>query len=102
MTRIFLLLAAGLSTSAQVISLGVKAGTVLKDSSFNGSIFSSVESGRWSGGPTRELRLPYRFSLEADPLNPSDRRKSIYAFPFPPPVNGDPMPFLSSHPPPTR
>ncbi len=96
MTRIFLLLAAGLSVSAQGISLGVKAGSVLKDSSLNESIFSAVESGRWSGGPTVELRLPYRFSLEADALYQSYQRTSSYPLALPTTANGDPVPFIFS------
>src|SRR5438874_8210164 len=103
MIRILFLLAAGLSISTWALSaqdlthsitLGVKAGTVLSDTSFSNSIYSAVESGKWSGGPSIEFRLPYRFSLEVDALYQSQRQTATYGFSILATPNGDPVPTL--------
>src|SRR5437870_1788749 len=70
MTRFLLLLVAATTASAQLVSFGAKIGAPLKDSNLNSnsSPFSTSNIGRWSGGPTIELHLPYRFSIEVDAL----------------------------------
>jgi hypothetical protein len=56
--------------AAQMVSVGVKGGipltqAVTGDYSTPGNM---LDTGRWTVGPTIELRLPFRFSLEADLL----------------------------------
>jgi hypothetical protein len=68
-----LLLSATLFTaSAQVLSFGLKGGIPLGDpvrANYFGSLgLSYVDTGRWTVGPTAELRLPFQFALEADAL----------------------------------
>jgi hypothetical protein len=62
-------LTAGIA-AAQIVSVGVKGGipltqAVTGDYSSPGNM---LDTGRWTVGPTIELRLPFRFSLEADLL----------------------------------
>src|SRR5438105_9795774 len=80
MTRLLLLLAAGTTVSAQVVSFGGKIGAPLRDDSYRPSLFSSVDRGRWSGGPTVEIHLPYRFSIEADALYHSQTQTQTFAY----------------------
>jgi len=89
MKRIVLLLAAAYSGSAQMISVGVKGGAVLSDSLSQQSIFTSATSGTWTGGPTVELHLPYRLSIEIDALYHGSRETTTYPASFPINANGD-------------
>jgi hypothetical protein len=77
MTKLLLVLAAGIPVSAQVISLGVKAGALLTDPvNFRGP-FSSVETTRFTGGPSIEVHLPFRLSVEADALYQTHRHSTL-------------------------
>jgi hypothetical protein len=96
MKRIVLLLAAALCGSAQMISLGVKGGAVLTDPSSHPSLFSSATSGTWTGGPTVELHLPYRFSVEIDALYHGSRQTTSTPLSLPVSVNGDSVPAIFS------
>ena len=54
---------------AQIVSFGVKAGVPLNSALPNFDFGSSmVDTGRWTLGPTVELRLVHGFSLEVDAL----------------------------------
>lgn len=70
-----MLLLAGLAAHAQSISVGVKAGSPVNDPVAYSPLYmlSSFAQGRWTGGPTVELHLPLRLSLEADALYRSHR-----------------------------
>jgi len=96
MKRIVLLLAAAYSGSAQMISVGVKGGAVLSDSLSQQSIFTSATSGTWTGGPTVELHLPYRLSIEIDALYHGSRETTTYPASFPINANGDSVPAIFS------
>jgi hypothetical protein len=53
---------------AQIVSVGIKAGIPVTQA-FTGSFSGpTLDTGRWTVGPTIELRLFYGFSVEADAL----------------------------------
>jgi hypothetical protein len=96
MKRTVLLLAAACSGSAQMISVGVKGGAVLSDTLSQQSLFTSATSGTWTGGPTVELRLPYRLSVEIDALYHGSRQTTTYPSAFPINATGDSVPAIFS------
>jgi hypothetical protein len=60
---------AGLTASAQTFSFGVKAGApVTAAFPYDYSPYSIVDTGRWTVGPTAEVRLFGHLSFEADAL----------------------------------
>ncbi|HXJ39609.1 MAG TPA: outer membrane beta-barrel protein [Bryobacteraceae bacterium] len=64
--------------SAQIVSVGLKGGVPLTDASPYFSATSTVDTGRWTIGPTVELRLIYGFSLEADALYRGYRKQQSF------------------------
>jgi hypothetical protein len=60
---------AALTAPAQTFSFGVKAGAPVTDAlPYDNSPFSIVDTGRWTVGPTAEVRLFGHLSFEADAL----------------------------------
>lgn len=76
----FVLLLAATSLAAQSVSAGFKLGAPITEPFNYSPNFSSLTQGRWTGGPTVELHLPYRFSLELDALYRNSR--STFSSPF--------------------
>ena len=68
MTKLVLLLIGAVALHAQFFSFGAKGGSPLNDASSFGSPFSTLTQGRWTGGPTAEVHLPFHFSVEFDAL----------------------------------
>jgi hypothetical protein len=61
---------------AQMVSIGIKAGGPVTDAVPSyGSIYSMVDTGRWTIGPSVELRLFSGLSVEADALYRGYRRQ---------------------------
>lgn len=60
------------TASAQTLSFGIKGGIPRGEPTranlFGGLSLSYVDPGRWTIGPTAELRLPFQFAIEADAL----------------------------------
>jgi hypothetical protein len=56
---------------------GFKIGSPVKSSGSEG-LYGTKNDSHWTGGPTVELRLPYRFSIEADALFRTRRASSSY------------------------
>jgi len=80
-----LLLSATLFTaSAQTLSFGIKGGVPLGEATqtsyFGFQGLSYVDTGRWTVGPTAELRLPFQFSIEVDALFRSYRQGSASTY----------------------
>lgn len=77
------------------ISYGFKIGSALNDpispNSFNGQY--TFNQSRWTGGPTVEVRLPFRFAIEVDALYWSKRTTSTSTFHY----GGETSPFSTSH-----
>jgi hypothetical protein len=69
------------------VSAGLKAGSPVNDPSSQSSVFGAYTQGRWTGGPTIELHLPYHFSVEFDALYRSYRTSRSYPFQLGPNVN---------------
>jgi hypothetical protein len=67
---ILLFLAAATTVNAQFVSFGVKGGVPLSEAIPNRLFccFDTLNTGRWTVGPTVEFRLPFRFSFEVDAL----------------------------------
>src|SRR5579863_8800638 len=64
-----LFFAAALAAPAQRFSFGVKAGAPVTDAlPYGASPYSTVDTGRWTVGPTAEVRLFSHLSFEADAL----------------------------------
>jgi hypothetical protein len=64
-----LFFAAALTAPAQRLSFGVKAGAPVTDAlPYEASPYSMVDTGRWTVGPTAEVRLFSHLSFEADAL----------------------------------
>jgi opacity protein-like surface antigen len=59
---------AALVAQAQPLSYGFKVGSPAKDSGAALDLFSTSLQSRWTGGPTVELHLPWRLSVEFDAL----------------------------------
>ncbi|MCX6603946.1 MAG: outer membrane beta-barrel protein [Acidobacteria bacterium] len=64
------------------ISVGAKIGAPLNDPKQ-----TTVTQGRWTGGPSVELRLPARFALEFNALYRTSRTDDVYSFQFSPGSN---------------
>jgi len=74
-------LAGALISSAQIISFGVKAGVPLTEPTPSYSGFGSqLDTGRWTVGPTIEVRLGHGLSFEADALYRGYRSFNSYFF----------------------
>lgn len=90
MNRIFLFLVTACPILAQTdrpvwVSWGFKLGAPINDSAGQNRLFSSTYTqGRWTGGPTIELHLPYRFAIEADALYRTNRGTTSYPFQWEP------------------
>lgn len=67
---ILVLLAAAISANAQFVSFGFKVGAPILDAipKDRYSSFDKLSTGRWTGGPSVEFRLPFRFALEVNAL----------------------------------
>jgi hypothetical protein len=79
--RYFIFLFSGALASAQIVSVGVKAGVPVTEA-LSGSYPSPtaiLDTGRWTIGPTVELRLLYGFSVEADALYRGYREQFSFA-----------------------
>ncbi|MBC7924604.1 MAG: PorT family protein [Bryobacteraceae bacterium] len=50
------------------LEVGFKAGSALNDPASQTNVLSTYNQSRWTGGPTVELHLPFRFALEFDAL----------------------------------
>jgi hypothetical protein len=68
------------------LSFGFKLGSPINTPDRN-SWSSTYTQGRWTGGPTVELHLPYRFSIEFDALYLTTRATDSFQFQFGPNVN---------------
>jgi hypothetical protein len=67
--------------SAQIVSVGVKAGVPVTEAvRFSSSDTAMIDTGRWTIGPTIEFRLLYGFSVEADALYRGYRLQNSAAF----------------------
>lgn len=73
------------------VTPGFKVGSPITGPGING-VYSSASEGRWTGGPSIELNLPYRFAIEFDALYRTRTDGSNYPFRLAPNVN----PFFSS------
>jgi hypothetical protein len=85
MRRYLLCLPAAVSLWAQSerpgsVSAGFKIGAPLNEA--RNYLFGTYNQGRWTGGPTVELRLPYRFALELDALYRNNRSNTVYPYQF--------------------
>ena len=69
------------------VSAGFKLGAPLNDPSAAKTLGTSYVQGRWTGGPTVELHLPHRFSLEFDALYRNYQRNTTSSFQLAPNVN---------------
>ena len=69
------------------VSAGFKLGAPLNDPSAAKTLGTSYVQGRWTGGPTVELHLPHRFSLEFDALYRNYQRNSTSSIQLAPNVN---------------
>ena len=69
------------------VSAGFKVGSPLNDPSSRISLFTTYTQSRWTGGPTVELHLPYRFSVEFDALYRNNRTNYSAPFRLGPDVN---------------
>jgi hypothetical protein len=65
------------SASAQLVSVGVKGGISITDPGY----YSSDESHRYVVGPSVEVRLPFRYAVEADALYMRVGRTTIFNYP---------------------
>lgn len=72
---------AALTAQAQIISFGVKAGAPLTDAHpHHFADNSTIDTGRWTVGPTIEFRLIRGFSIEFDALYRGYKSTSAYLF----------------------
>jgi hypothetical protein len=60
------------------LSYGFKVGSPLNDPSSQVNLQSTFQQSRWTGGPTVELHLPYRFAVEFDALFWTNRVNSTF------------------------
>ena len=76
-----LFLAAAITAPAQRFSFGLKTGIPVTEASpYQSAPYSIVDTGRWTVGPTVELRLIGGFSFEADALYRGFRREASAVF----------------------
>ena len=83
MRNLFLSLffAAALTASGQRFSFGAKAGVPVTSAySYDSAPYSIVDTGRWTVGPTAEVRLLGDLSFEFDALFRGYRQQSAYGF----------------------
>lgn len=66
---------------------GFKIGSPINEPSGSSSAFTQYTQGRWTGGPTVELHLPKRFSIEFDALYRNYRSNTSSLFQFDQTVN---------------
>lgn len=59
-------------------SYGFKLGSPINDPQSQVNYRTTYQQGRWTGGPTIELHLPYRFSIEFDALYRQERSNQSY------------------------
>src|SRR6516164_11169187 len=72
---------AAVTAPAQRLSFGVKAGAPVTDASpYQYAPYSIVDTGRWTVGPTVELRIVAGLSFEFDALYRGFRRQGSDAF----------------------
>ena len=95
MTKLVLLLAGSVALHAQFFSFGAKGGSPLNDPNSSGSPFSTLTQGRWTGGPTAEVHLPFHFSVEFDALYRDS--KGTFTYPYRLSPTSDPVLYSSSH-----
>jgi hypothetical protein len=75
MPKYFVLLFVGATLCAQPFQVGFKVGAPINDpSNYNQFPGLSSTQSRWTGGPSVEVRLPFRLSLEADALYRTGRQ----------------------------
>jgi hypothetical protein len=81
MRPIILLILAAAVAPAQIVSVGVKAGVPATAALpyYGSSDTSLLDTGRWTIGPTVEVRLLYGFSFEADALYRAYRVQESFA-----------------------
>lgn len=73
------------SASAQPVSLGFKVGAPINDPGKN--LITTVNQGRWTGGPSVELHLFHGLSIEANALYRNQRREEGFPLTFNPAGN---------------
>ena len=66
---------------AQIVSVGVKAGVPVTPAApnYGGDFQGMIDTGRWTVGPTIELHLGSRFSIEADALYRAYRQQNTFS-----------------------
>jgi hypothetical protein len=64
------------------ITYGFKIGSPINDPASQTGFQSTYNQSRWTGGPTIELHLPYRFAIEFDALYWSNRTNSNHRLQF--------------------
>lgn len=86
---LFLLLLSGRALFAQpkpvslsLFSAGFKLGAPVKDPPGRSSLFSRYQQGRWTGGPSVELRLARGFAIEFDALYRTEQTSVFYPLRF--------------------
>ncbi len=68
-------------------SAGFKLGAPINDSSSRNSLYSQYTQGHWTGGPSFEVHMPYRFSIEFDALYHNSRLNQELPFQLGPSLN---------------
>ena len=83
MRNLILFLLLPVLAPAQLISVGVKAGIPVTQAlpDYVSSSSGLLDTGRWTVGPTIELRLVHGFSLEADALYRAYRLQQTFVSP---------------------
>jgi hypothetical protein len=71
-----------LFAQAGSISIGAKLGAPVNEPTLYSSFVNSYQQGRWTGGPTIEIGLPFRFSVEVDALYRNARSSYSYVYPL--------------------
>jgi outer membrane protein W len=94
MVRLLVFFASVVALQAQPLSYGFKVGSPINDPGANLGLFSTSSQSRWTGGPTVELHLPWRLSVEFDALYRSSRANTT--FPLQLGLAQNPYLFLSS------
>jgi hypothetical protein len=76
--RTFLLfLFTSMVAAAQIVSVGAKVGVPVTQAISD--YYGTLDTGRWTVGPTIEFRLPFGFSVEADALYRGYREQFSFA-----------------------
>jgi hypothetical protein len=87
MIRFLFLFASAVALPAQPLSYGFKIGSPIDDPGAGPDPFSTSSPSRWTGGPTVELHLPVRLSVELDALYRSSRANRVLPLRFDPALN---------------